>query len=79
MTENTTWENMIENVTTDNEGASEVQPTNPDESQRVQFPVPDAIYRMMNNGVHFSTTKNSWNLNNDNVSLEKPYSVYFML
>ena len=70
--ENTSWENMMENV-----AADVVEHANSDRSQRDQLPVPDAINRMMNNGVRFCTTKNSWNLDNESVSLKKPYSVYF--
>ena len=38
---------------------------------------PDEIEKMMNNGVRFSQTKDSWALENDNISLKKLYSVYF--
>lgn len=41
--------------------------------------VPDAIAWMMQNGVDFSRTKDSWPLSEDNVSLKKPFSVYFTL
>lgn len=41
--------------------------------------VPDAIAWMMQNGVDFSRTKDSWHLSEDNVSLKKPFSVYFTL
>ena len=70
--ENASWENTMENVAADG-----VEHANSDGSQRDQLPVPDAINRMMNNGVRFRTTKNSWNLDNESVSLKKPYSVYF--
>ena len=73
--ENTSWENTMENVAAD--GASEVEHANSHGSQRDQLLVPDAINRMMNNGVCFSTIKNSWNLDNESVSFKKHYSVYF--
>ena len=41
--------------------------------------VPDAIAWMMQNGVDFSRTRDSWHLSEDNVSLKKPFSVYFTL
>ena len=43
------------------------------------MPIPAAIVSMMNNGVEFSRTKDCWHLGEDNVSLKKPFSVYFSL
>ena len=67
---NSSWENTMENVAAD--GASGVEQAHSDGSQRDQLPVPDGINRMMNNGVRFSTIKNSWNSDNESISLKSP-------
>ena len=41
--------------------------------------VPDAISKMMNNGVKFTQSKESWKIDNENVRVRKSYSVYFTL
>ena len=43
------------------------------------MPIPAAIVSMMNNGVEFSRARECWHLGEDNVSLKKPFSVYFSL
>ena len=67
---NSSWENTMENVAAD--GASGVEHAHSDGSQRDHLPVPDGINRMMNNGVRFSTIKNSWNSDYESVSLKSP-------
>ena len=39
----------------------------------------DAISKMMNNGVKFTQSKESWKIDNENVRVRKSYSVYFTL
>ena len=41
--------------------------------------VPEAISKMMNNGVKFTQSKESWKIDNENVRVRKSYSVYFTL
>ena len=41
--------------------------------------VPDAISKMMNNGVKFTQSKEFWKIDNENVRVRKSYSVYFTL
>ena len=41
--------------------------------------VPDAISKMMNNGVKFTQSKESWKVDNENVRVRKSYYVYFTL
>lgn len=43
------------------------------------MPIPAAIVSMMNNGVEFSRTRDCLHVGEDNVSLKKPFSVYFLL
>ena len=43
------------------------------------MPVPDAIERMMHNGAKFTCTKESWNIEEETVSVRKSFSVYFSL
>ena len=41
--------------------------------------VPEAISKMLNNGVKFTQSKESWKIDNENVRVRKSYSVYFTL
>ena len=39
--------------------------------------IPAAVQLMMSNGVAFACTADSWSIGDDNVSLKKPFSIYF--
>ena len=80
MSEKGTFRDVPEEITT---GAEHANAEEPQETPLIapgdHVPVPDAIARMMQNGVDFTHTRESWNIGEDNVRLEKPFSVYFTL
>ena len=43
------------------------------------MPVPDAIERMVHNGAKVTRTKESWNIEEETMSVTKSFSVYFRL
>ena len=75
-----------ENANADENLASDVEHADDEKSHETtviapgdHMPIPAAIVSMMNNGVEFSRMKDCWHLGEDNVSLKKPFSVYFSL
>ena len=68
------WSEEVEQQVQQNANDGEPQENPGDESD-----VPDAIRKMMNNGVKFTQSKESWKIDNENVRVRKSYSVYFTL
>ena len=76
---NKSWDEAMDEVEAVHANEQESQRTSLITPQEDDVPVPDAIKRMMHNGANFTRTKESWNIEEDTVSVRKSFSVYFSL
>ena len=77
--EDRSWSEEIEQQVQQNANDGEPQENSLIAPSGDESDVPDAISKMMNNGVKFTQAKESWKIDNENVRVRKSYSVYFTL
>ena len=76
---NESWDDTMEEVEADDANEQDYQRTSLNTSQEDDVAVPDAIERMMHNGAKITRTKESWNIEEETVSVRKSFSVYSSL
>ena len=76
---NKSWDDTMEKVRADDANEQESYRTSLITLQEDDVPVADAIERMVHNGAKLTRTKESWNIEEETMSVTKSFSVYFRL